>query len=37
MASSTLVPEQQIAAAQAVREGGSLQTVTTARIIQELR
>jgi predicted transcriptional regulator len=37
VASSTLVSEQQIAAAQAVREGGSLQTVTTARIIQELR
>ena len=37
VASSTLVPEQQMAAAQAVREGGSLQTVTTARIIQELR
>ncbi len=37
MASSTLVPEQQMAAAQAVSKGGSLQTVTTARIIQELR
>ncbi len=37
VASSTLVPEQQQTVARAVREGGSLQTVTTARIIQELR
>ncbi len=37
VASSTLVPEQQLAAARAVREGGSLKTVTTARILQELR
>ncbi|MGV8174697.1 MAG: hypothetical protein ACP5OU_03250, partial [Methanothrix sp.] len=37
VASSTLVPEQQLEASRAVKEGGSLQTVTTARIIQELR
>ncbi|MGV8175892.1 MAG: hypothetical protein ACP5OU_09340, partial [Methanothrix sp.] len=37
VASSTLVPEQQITVARAVKEGGSLQTVTTPRIIQELR
>ena len=37
VASSTLVPEQQLTTAGAVKEGGSLQTVTTQRIIQELR
>ncbi len=37
VASSTLVPEHQITVGQAVREGGRLQTVTTPRIIQELR
>jgi predicted transcriptional regulator len=37
VASSTLVPEKQIAVAQEVRESGSLQTVTTPRIVQELR
>jgi predicted transcriptional regulator len=37
VASSTLVPEHQLTVAQAVREGGRLQSVTTPRIIQELR
>ena len=37
VASSILVPEHQMAVGQAVREGGSLQSITTPRIIQELR
>ena len=37
VASSTLVPEHQKTVAQAVREGRHLQTVTSERIIQELR
>ena len=37
VASSTMVAEHQMTVAQAVREGGDLQTVTTERIIQELR
>ena len=37
MASSILVPEHQITVGQAVREGGRLQSVTTPRIMQELR
>lgn len=37
VASSILVPENQLAAAQAVKEGGSLQAVTSDRIIRELR
>ena len=37
VASSTLVPEHQIAVGQAVRDGGRLQSITTPRIIQELR
>ena len=32
-----MVPEHQMTVAQAVREGGDLHTVTTERIIQELR
>ena len=36
MAFSTLFPEHQMTLANAVREGGHLQAVTTARIIQEL-
>jgi len=37
VASSTLAPEHHLTVAQAVREGGRLQSVTTPRIIQELR
>jgi len=37
VASSTLVPEHQLTVGQAVRDGGRLQSVTTPRIIQELR
>ncbi|NYT10305.1 MAG: hypothetical protein GKC09_10300 [Methanosarcinales archaeon] len=37
VASSTLVPEHQLAAVEAVRKGGSLQVVTSERIIKELR
>ena len=37
VASSTLVPEHQITVGQAVRDGGRLQSITTPRIIQELR
>lgn len=37
VASSALVPEHQLTAVQAVREGGYLQAITTEKIIQELR
>ena len=37
VASSTMVPEHQMTVAQAVGEGGDLHTVTTERILQELR
>ena len=37
VASSALVPEHQLTAVQAVREGGSLQAITTEKVIQELR
>ena len=37
VASSALIPEHQLAAVQAVRSGGLLQTVTTKKVIQELR
>ena len=37
VASSTLFPEHQLAAVEAVRKGASLQVVTSERIIQELR
>ena len=37
VASSTLVPEHQLTVAQAVKEGGRLQSITTPRVIQELR
>ena len=37
VASSTMIPDQQLTVANAVREGAHLQAVTTARIIQELR
>ena len=37
VASSTLVPEHQLTVARAVKNGGSLQTITTTRIIQELQ
>lgn len=37
VASSALVPEHQLTAVQAVREGGTLRAITTERIIQELR
>ena len=37
VASSTLVPEHQLTVGQAVKDGGRLQSVTTPRIIQDLR
>ena len=37
VASSTMVPDHQQTVARAMREGGHLKTVTTARVIQELR
>jgi len=37
VASSILVPDHQLTVARAVKEGGSLQAVTSDRIIQELR
>ena len=37
VASSILIPDHQLAVARAVKEGGSLQAVTSDRIIQELR
>jgi len=37
VASSTLVPEHQLTVANAVKEGGHLQAITSERIMQELR